>query len=106
MRLHAPLRLTPLQHLTQDNETPHTLERLLATGEPEVLTVDGGGALVVMAAGTYRALLDEVERAATITAFRYGRAEFEARSERIPAAYAASDQADGAVHPRRARRGD
>lgn len=106
MRLHAPLRLTPLQHLIHDSETPHTVERLMATGEPEVLTVDGGGALVVMAAGTYRALLDEVERAATITALRYGRAEFEARSERIPAAYAASDQTDGAVHPRRARRGD
>jgi hypothetical protein len=98
--------LTPIQHLTYNHDNPETVARLLATGEPEVFTVEGGGALVVMAVGTYRALLDEVERAAAITAFRQGRAEFDARSERIPAAYAASDQADGAVHPRRARRGD
>jgi len=78
MRSHLirPTHVHPLTAFKRD--TKSFLARLRKTGEPEVLTVDGRGALVVMDVDAYRKLLDEVERADVEAAVRDGLADLEA----------------------------
>lgn len=60
-------------------------ERLKATGEPEVLTVDGRAELVVQSAEAYQKLLDKLEELDTRAAILEGIAEVDAGKAR-PAA--------------------
>jgi PHD/YefM family antitoxin component YafN of YafNO toxin-antitoxin module len=48
------------------------IRRLKASGQPEVLTVNGRAELVVQDAESYQALLDALERAETLAGIRAG----------------------------------
>ena len=61
----------------QRNTKAH-VERLKETGHPEVLTVNGKAELVVLAAETFQAWVDKIERAEAIEGIRQGLAEAEA----------------------------
>lgn len=61
----------------QRNTKAH-VSRLKETGKPAVLTVNGKAELVVLAAGSFQALADKVERAEAIEGIRRGLAEAEA----------------------------
>lgn len=53
-------------------KTPEFLERLKATGRPQVLTVNGRAELVVQDAEAYQRLIEFVERAEAIEGIRRG----------------------------------
>ena len=57
---------------------PEHVTRLKATGEPEVLTVDGRPEVVVQSAASYQALLDDAELAHSLQRIRLGLADLEA----------------------------
>ena len=48
------------------------VKRLKASGNPQVLTVNGAAELVVQHAGSYQALLDRLDRAEAIAGIRRG----------------------------------
>ncbi len=68
--------------------TEEHLRRLRASGEPELLTVDGEAALVIQDAGSYQKLLDAVDRAEAIAGIQRG-LDSMYRNEGIPLAEAA-----------------
>ena len=53
------------------------VERLRATGTPEVLTVNGRAEVVIQDAESYQALLERLHRMETLTAIREGLASAE-----------------------------
>ena len=55
----------------QRNAKDH-IERLQASGRPEILTVNGKAAVVVQDAASYEKLLENLERANAIKAIRRG----------------------------------
>ena len=59
--------LTDFQRKTREH-----IERLKATGRPEVLTVNGRAEIVVQDAESYEKLLEVVERAEAIVGIRLG----------------------------------
>lgn len=59
--------LTDFQRKTREH-----IERLKATGRPEVLTVNGRAEVVVQDADSYERLLEVVERAEAIVGIRLG----------------------------------
>ena len=59
--------LTDFQRKTREH-----IERLKATGRPEVLTVNGRAEVVVQDAESYERLLEVVERAEAIVGIRLG----------------------------------
>lgn len=63
-------KVHPLDHFKR--QTAEFRERLKATGQPEVLTVDGRAELVVQDAGAYQDLVQELQtlRQARVTEFR------------------------------------
>lgn len=61
----------------QRNARDH-IERLKATGEPEVLTVNGKAEVVVQDAASYQKLLDALDRAEAIEGIRRGLEQMEA----------------------------
>ena len=67
------LRLTDVHPITEfKRSTPEFVKRLRETGQPEVLTIDGRGEIVVQHAVAYQRLLDLVERAEAIAGVRRG----------------------------------
>lgn len=70
--------LTDFQRRTKEH-----VERLQATGRPELLTVNGKAALVVQDADAYQRLLDLADRMETLIAVRKSLASME-RGEGIP----------------------
>ena len=68
----------------QSNTDEH-LRRLKATGEPEVLTVNGKAEVVVQSAEAYQKLLDAVELSETLPTLRKSLDEAN-RGEGVPAA--------------------
>ena len=68
-----------IQPLTDfKHHTPEFVQRLKATGEPIVLTINGKAALVVQDAASYQELLDLAERVRTEDAIRRGLEEMRA----------------------------
>jgi PHD/YefM family antitoxin component YafN of YafNO toxin-antitoxin module len=66
-------QLTSVHPLTDfKRNTSVFRERLKATGQPEVLTVDGRADLVVQNVAAYQRLLDELDRLQTIDGIRRG----------------------------------
>lgn len=65
-----PTNINPLTAFKR--KTPEFVKRLKATGLPEVLTIEGRGALVVQDAAAYQKLLDVVDRAEAILGIRRG----------------------------------
>lgn len=65
-------------------DTTSHLRRLRKTGRPEVLTVKGKAALVVLDPAAYRRLAETVEEARTITGIKAGLEAFD-RGEGLPA---------------------
>lgn len=61
----------------QQNPAEH-ITRLKATGEPEVLTVDGRPEVVVQSAESYQTLRDEAELAYSLQRIRLALADVEA----------------------------
>lgn len=65
------IHLADIHPLTEfQRHTRRHLERLKKTGRPEVLTINGRAELVVQDAASYQALVDLVERCATLEAIR------------------------------------
>ncbi len=81
--------LTDFQRKTREH-----IERLKATGRPEVLTVNGRAEVVVQDAASYEKLLDLVDRAEAIVGIRLGLDSMQ-RGEGRPAS-----QALGAIRER------
>jgi len=61
----------------QRNARGH-IERMKATGQPEVLTVNGKAEVVVQDAQSYQKLLDALDRAEAIAGIRRGLEQMEA----------------------------
>ena len=78
--IHPP-ETTPLSDFTRDGDA--AIQRLKASGQPEVLTVDGEPAVIVQDVESYQKLLDELDRAQAIEGIRRG-LESAARGEGIP----------------------
>ncbi len=79
MRKRTMIHPTNIHPLTDfKRNTPAFLKRLRKTGEPEVLTIDGRGALIVQDVEAYRRMLEEIEQAQTLAAIRQGIADVEA----------------------------
>ncbi len=76
-----PPEAIPLSDFTRDADA--AIRRLMETGQPEVLTVDGKPAVVVQDAKSYQRLLDALDRAEAIEGIRRG-LESMARGEGIP----------------------
>jgi PHD/YefM family antitoxin component YafN of YafNO toxin-antitoxin module len=72
---------TPLADFARDAEA--AVRRLKDTGEPEVLTVDGEDAAVIMDVRAYQRLLDRLDYLETVKAIREALAEV-ARGEDVP----------------------
>jgi PHD/YefM family antitoxin component YafN of YafNO toxin-antitoxin module len=68
-----PKNIHPLDHFKRN--TAEFRERLKKTGEPEILTVDGKAAVVVMSPEAYHAFLVQLEEFDTIKALLEGLAE-------------------------------
>jgi PHD/YefM family antitoxin component YafN of YafNO toxin-antitoxin module len=79
--IHPPDTKTPLSDFTRDADA--AIQRLKASGQPEVLTVDGKPAVIVQDVESYQKLLDELDRAQAIEGIRRG-LESAARGEGIP----------------------
>lgn len=79
--IQPPETTTPLADFERDPKA--TIQRLEETGQPEVLTVDGKPAVVVQDAGSYRRLLDALDRAEAIEGIRRGLEEM-GRGEGVP----------------------
>lgn len=58
--------------------TKKHVSRLKRTGKPEILTVNGKAALVVVAAGSFQALAQSIEYAEAVKGIRQGLAEAKA----------------------------
>ena len=58
-------------------KSPEFVEKLKATGEPLILTIDGKAELVVQSAGSYQKLLDIAEEARLLERIRISLAEAE-----------------------------
>ena len=78
----SELPLTSSLSEFQLNSQSH-VERLQATGLPEVLTIEGEPAIVVQSAAAYEALVRQANLAETLTAIREGLAQHE-RGETVP----------------------
>lgn len=59
-------------------QAPRFVQQLRETGEPVVVTVEGGAELVVQDAAAYRRLLDEVEEVRAIERIQRGLADRDA----------------------------
>ena len=70
-----PTNISPITDFKRN--TPDFVKRLKKSGLPEVLTIDGRGALVVQDATAYQRLLDIVERAEAVAGIRRGLADLE-----------------------------
>ena len=78
------LQLTDIASLTDfKRRSSEAIKRLKATGQPQVLTVNGRAELVVQDAESYQKMLDRLERAETLAAIRRG-VEQADRGEGIP----------------------
>lgn len=67
------LKPTDVHPITEfKRNTPEFVKRLRATGQPEVLTIDGRGEIVVQHAAAYERLLAIVERAEAVAGVRRG----------------------------------
>ena len=76
--------ITETKSLTDFNRNSREhLDRLRASGKPEVLTVNGEAAVVVQDAAAYQQLLERAQYAETVEAIRLGMAAHE-RGEGIP----------------------
>lgn len=72
------LRPTGVHPITEfKRSTPEFVRRLRATGQPEVLTIDGRGEIVVQHAAAYERLLEIVERAEAVAGVRRGLLDME-----------------------------
>ena len=77
------INLNDIHSLTdfQRNARDH-IERLKASGQPVVLTVNGKAELVVQDAASYQKLLDVIDRAEAIEGIRRGLEQMEAGNGR------------------------
>jgi len=86
MRIHAMLDVSDIHPLTgflRDHKAH--LERLRATGRPEVLTVNGRARVVVQDAEAYQKMMDIVDSIQTEAILRERIASLDAGEEGIPA---------------------
>jgi PHD/YefM family antitoxin component YafN of YafNO toxin-antitoxin module len=71
-----PTNIHPITDFKRDTRT--FVDRLKASGLPEVLTIEGRGELVVQDAAAYQRLVAAVDRAETISGIQQGLADVEA----------------------------
>jgi PHD/YefM family antitoxin component YafN of YafNO toxin-antitoxin module len=82
------IRLEDIYPLTDfQRKAREHIQRLKATGRPEILTVNGKAEIVIQDADSYQRMLDALERAEAAAGIRRG-LDSMSRGEGIPAAQA------------------
>jgi prevent-host-death family protein len=70
---------------TAGKSTADLLDELRATGQPLILTINGGETVVIQSGSSYQKLLAEIERAETLAGIREGLEDLEAgRTQLFP----------------------
>lgn len=79
------VRALMAQAETAGKSTAALLDQLRETGQPLVLTINGGETVVMQAGNSYQKLLDEIEQAETLAGIREGLEDLKAgRTQPLP----------------------